>query len=1155
MKFSLTLTPLVFCLFGFGLNNNLLTSSAFSFGFEASTSEATTNTASTTTVLLCNVPTEPYTTNVTETAATFNWTAVSGAQNYSVQTRLPNGAWSYVSGSPFANTWVTVNGLSPGTTYEWRVRANCTYGDQSYWTSPVSFTTSGSSSCNAPSSLYTLNITQTSATWDWSSVSGAYSYSVQWRYAGGTWYDLPGGPWTATVLNVGGLQSSTDYEWRVRSNCSYGTSSPWSNSASFTTLASSCYTPENPYTTNITGTTATFNWSLVSGAESYSVQTRLPNGTWAYVPGSPFTNTSVTIGGFNPNTTYEWRVRAKCGYGNYSNWTYPITFTTSDSYTCEAPDYLYTANITQTSATLDWSSVSGAESYSLQYRLSGGTWYDVSGGPWTNSWYTLTGLQPGTAYEWRVRSHCSYGSYSPWSYSASFSTLGSSCYTPGYPFTTNITASTATFNWSSVSGAQNYSVQQRLPNGTWYDVPGSPVANTWVTVYGLNANTTYEWRVKANCGYGNYSNWTYPVSFTTSGTSCQAPGYLYTVNITQTSATFDWSSVSGAVSYSLQYRIAGGTWYDVNGGPWTSSWYTITGLQPGTTYEWRVRSNCADGAYSPWSYNVSFTTLSGSCQPPSNLYTTNITGTTATLNWTAVSGAQSYSVQIRLPNGSWYYVPGSPFYNTSVTVDALSPGTTYEWRVRTNCSYGYKSYWSYPVSFTTSGSYSCNAPSSLYTLNITQTSATWDWTSVSGAYSYSVQWRYAGGTWYTLPGGPWSGTLLNVSGLQSGTAYEWRVRSNCADGIYSAWSNGAAFTTLENSCGTPAYTNTTNITSTTATLNWSAVSGAQNYSVQTRLPNGPWYYVPGSPFANTSVTIDWLSPGTTYEWRVRANCGYGNQSYWTSPISFTTSGGSGNSNDHCSDATLLSVSNTCLYSQGSNIGATPSTPSPSGGCPSYGYKDVWFRFTMPDVMNPTVTIRTTAGSLHDAVMEVYVGDNCSTLSYLTCEDDNTNGNNSSMPVVNLIGYPNAMIWVRVWGYGGSTGTFNICVFDYQSNSLGADDSQVTPIAEEQFIELNSAPNEAQTQKDEDSSPILQVAPNPVSDVLYVTFLQTETCIVSGLVLNDISGKIVVRKEYQSENFLEFKEELDMSELTPGIYILHLITTTGILSEKVSVMTR
>jgi hypothetical protein len=54
-----------------------------------------------------------------------------------------------------------------------------------------------------------------------------------------------------------------------------------------------------------------------------------------------------------------------------------------------------------------------------------------------------------------------------------------------------------------------------------------------------------------------------------------------------------------------------------------------------------------------------------------------------------------------------------------------------------------------------------------------------------------------------------------------------------------------------------------------------------------------------------------------------------------------------------------------------------------------------------------------------------------------------------MPVINLQGYSGQTIWVRVWGYNGSSGTFNICVFNYWSaNYTGIDDSEENSIPDQ-----------------------------------------------------------------------------------------------------------
>jgi hypothetical protein len=100
-------------------------------------------------------------------------------------------------------------------------------------------------------------------------------------------------------------------------------------------------------------------------------------------------------------------------------------------------------------------------------------------------------------------------------------------------------------------------------------------------------------------------------------------------------------------------------------------------------------------------------------------------------------------------------------------------------------------------------------------------------------------------------------------------------------------------------CGTPSGLNATSITQTTATLGWTAVSGATSYNLQWKVStSGTWTTV--SNLTGTSYNLTGLTASTTYNYQVQAVCSGGNSAYSTA-ASFTTlatSGGGGN----CADA-------------------------------------------------------------------------------------------------------------------------------------------------------------------------------------------------------------------------------------------------------------
>ncbi|MBL7825780.1 MAG: T9SS type A sorting domain-containing protein [Saprospiraceae bacterium] len=97
-------------------------------------------------------------------------------------------------------------------------------------------------------------------------------------------------------------------------------------------------------------------------------------------------------------------------------------------------------------------------------------------------------------------------------------------------------------------------------------------------------------------------------------------------------------------------------------------------------------------------------------------------------------------------------------------------------------------------------------------------------------------------------------------------------------------------------CGTPSNLAATNITNTSATLGWTGVSGATSYNLQWKLNSATtWTTVSG--LTTTSHNLSGLTAGTVYNFQVQAVCGSSSGSY-SSPVSFTTTGGGGG----CADA-------------------------------------------------------------------------------------------------------------------------------------------------------------------------------------------------------------------------------------------------------------
>ncbi|OJJ23946.1 hypothetical protein BKI52_06235 [marine bacterium AO1-C] len=107
------------------------------------------------------------------------------------------------------------------------------------------------------------------------------------------------------------------------------------------------------------------------------------------------------------------------------------------------------------------------------------------------------------------------------------------------------------------------------------------------------------------------------------------------------------------------------------------------------------------------------------------------------------------------------------------------------------------------------------------------------------------------------------------------------IEGRSVDNLVAVGTHGVGLfsgTVAASVCGVPTNLTATNIRSTTLTLNWDAVGGANTYDVRYRIKGTTsWTEITG--FASNSANITGLTKGSTYEFEARALCGSGTGSY------------------------------------------------------------------------------------------------------------------------------------------------------------------------------------------------------------------------------------------------------------------------------------
>ncbi len=516
-------------------------------------------------------------------------------------------------------------------------------------------------------------------------------------------------------------------------------------------------------------------------------------------------------------------------------------------------------NITSTSVELSLTTNGSATQWEVEIYPNGGS--PTGSGVLVNSMpFTISGLNPNTTYELYIRSVCGGGVTSVWVGPFNTQTLpqGLDCSDPiqittvPYSTTDNTNVYGNDFNGpqgsSCAGGATNYLagndvVYEFIPTFTGnVSIISTPVegnsslfvysscANVGVTCLAGVANTNTAPREIT--GFSVTAGQSYFIVVSSSAVttsinynlviqreSCAPPTNLGINNLSNTSVDLSWDNPSGATSWEVINQPLGGG-IPTGSGTQTNNntAYTVTGLAPGTNYEFWVRADCNDGTFSTWAGPYTYmTTLclpTEQCNYVFELWDTGGNGwqgntmnvsqngtVVAVLTGPEVSdGTNHIQVSVPLCNNQPFILYWNPTGTSpaQVGVSIIEPTVNNVIYTKPPGTGTQNSQLFNGVAQCTPPT--CPQPNNIVVSGVNSNSASVNWSDNAGATQWEVIVQPAGAGYPTGSGTPTSTRPFLITGLTSNTQYEVYVRAICSGSDASVWSGPIPFRTTPDYC-------------------------------------------------------------------------------------------------------------------------------------------------------------------------------------------------------------------------------------------------------------------------------------------------------------------------------------------------------------------